>query len=172
MAMRRTVLGFVGAQVWVIVALVVRGRSSPGSPWREVLVWRRAGYVLDGDHLKTSPERVQLTRLRRIDGVSFSILASFAAGADPALICRKAHRFAVFVALAKAVSCSRSCSTWGLLMPPLNLVARQKSSRLRPVRAACDVGLSWIIGARGASLAPCVLAGMLISRRVPLPVED
>ena len=173
MAMRRTVFGFGGAQVAVIVALGVAGSMLVGLTWREGIV---VGGVLAMSSTaiisKTLAERGQLHSEygRQVMGVLlFQDLAVIPLLVlVPALALSKgAIAFAIVVALVKAAVVLAIVLYLGqrLMRPLFDLVARQKSSELFVLFVLLvTLGLAWITERAGLSLAlGAFLAGMLIS---------
>jgi CPA2 family monovalent cation:H+ antiporter-2 len=173
LAMRRTVFGFGGAQVTIIVALGVAGSIMAGLSWREGLV---VGGVLAMSSTaiisKTLAERGQLHSDygRQVMGVLlFQDLAVIPLLVlIPALALTKgAIAAAIGVALFKAAVVLAIVLYLGqkLMRPLFDLVARQKSSELFVLFVLLvTLGLAWITEQAGLSLAlGAFLAGMLIS---------
>ncbi|MEO7741369.1 MAG: cation:proton antiporter [Usitatibacter sp.] len=173
MAMRRTVFGFGGAQVGVIVALGVGGAMLAGESWRAGLV---VGGVLAMSSTaiisKMLSERMQLhsPHGRQIMGVLlFQDLAVIPLLVlIPALVLPGEQiAGAIGVALAKAAVVLAIVLFLGqrLMRPLFNMVARQKSSELFVLFVLLvTLGLAWVTQMAGLSLAlGAFLAGMLIS---------
>jgi monovalent cation:H+ antiporter-2, CPA2 family len=172
-AMRRTVFGFGGAQVAVVMSIVVAGALLAGESWR-------AGLVLGGILAMSSTaivskmlaERMQLhsEHGRQIMGVLlFQDLAVI-----PLLVLIPALALsgeemagAIGVALLKAGVVLGIVLFLGqrLMRFVFNLVARQKSSELFVLLVLLvTLGLAWLTEMAGLSLAlGAFLAGMLIS---------
>jgi CPA2 family monovalent cation:H+ antiporter-2 len=173
MAMRRTVFGFGGAQVAVIVALGVAGSMLVGLTWREgIVVGGVAAMSSTAIISKTLAERGQLHSEygRQVMGVLlFQDLAVIPLLVlIPALALSKgAIAFAIAVALVKAAVVLAIVLYLGqrLMRPLFDLVARQKSSELFVLFVLLvTLGLAWITERAGLSLAlGAFLAGMLIS---------
>ncbi len=172
-AMRRTVFGFGGAQVLIVMAVAAAVAIVAGQSWKTGLI---AGGVLAMSSTaivsKTLSEQAQLHTPagRQIMGVLLfqdlaviPLLILIPALALPA----EALAGAMVVALAKAVVVLAVVLVVGqrLMRPLFNLVARQKSSELFVLFVLLvTLGLAWVTELAGLSLAlGAFLAGMLIS---------
>jgi CPA2 family monovalent cation:H+ antiporter-2 len=173
MAMRRTVFGFGGAQVAVILAIGVAGSLAVSLTWREGLV---VGGVLAMSSTaiisKMLSERMQLQTGygRQVMGVLlFQDLAVIPLLVlIPALVLPKeAIAVAIGIALIKAMVVLAIVLYLGqrLMRPLFDVVARQKSSELFVLFVLfVTLGLAWVTEQAGLSLAlGAFLAGMLIS---------
>jgi CPA2 family monovalent cation:H+ antiporter-2 len=173
MAMRRTVFGFGGAQVAIIVALGTGGALLAGLGWREGIV---VGGVLAMSSTaiisKTLAERGQLHSDygRQVMGVLlFQDLAVIPLLVlIPALaLSKEAIAGVITIALLKAAVVLAIVLYLGqrLMRPLFDLVARQRSSELFVLFVLLvTLGLAWVTEQAGLSLAlGAFLAGMLIS---------
>ena len=173
MAMRRTVFGFGGAQVALVIALGTAAAVLVGQSWREGLV---VGGVIAMSSTaiisKMLAERMQLQTDygRQIMGVLlFQDLAVIPLLVlIPALALTKGEiAVAIGIALAKAAVVLAIVLYLGqrLLRPLFDLVAKQKSSELFVLFVLLvTLGLAWVTEQAGLSLAlGAFLGGMLIS---------
>jgi CPA2 family monovalent cation:H+ antiporter-2 len=171
--MRRTVFGFGGLQVAIVIALGAAGSMLAGLSWREGLV---VGGVLAMSSTaiisKMLTERMQLHSDygRQVMGVLlFQDLAVIPLLVlIPALALSKgAIAFAIGIALVKAAVVLAIVLFVGqrVMRPLFDLVARQKSSELFVLFVLLvTLGLAWVTEQAGLSLAlGAFLAGMLIS---------
>jgi CPA2 family monovalent cation:H+ antiporter-2 len=173
MNMRRTVFGFGGAQVAVVMGLGVAGSVAAGLTWREGIV---VGGVLAMSSTaiisKMLAERLQLHTDwgRQIMGVLLfqdlaviPLLVLIPALALP----KEAIAVAIGVALLKAAVVLAIVLFLGqrLMRPLFDLVARQKSSEIFVLFVLLvTLGLAWVTELAGLSLPlGAFLAGMLIS---------
>jgi CPA2 family monovalent cation:H+ antiporter-2 len=172
-AMRRTVLGFGGAQVFVVAAIGLAAAMAAGITWREGLVL--GGAIAMSSTAIVSKVLVERSQLhtphgRQVMGVLlFQDLAVIPLLVlVPALsLSGEAIAGAIGVALAKAAVVLALVLFVGqrLMRPLFNLVARQKSSELFVLFVLLvTLGLAWVTEMSGLSLAlGAFLAGMLIS---------
>jgi CPA2 family monovalent cation:H+ antiporter-2 len=172
-AMRRTVFGFGGAQVAVIVILGVAGAMLAGLTWREGIVV--GGVIAMSSTAIVSKVLVERGQLhsphgRQIMGVLlFQDLAVIPLLVlVPALaLTGEAIAGAIGIALLKATVVLAIVLYLGqkLMRPLFNLVARQKSAELFVLFVLLiTLGAAWITEMAGLSLAlGAFLAGMLIS---------
>ncbi len=173
MAMRRTVFGFGGAQVAVILGLTVAGTVLAGESWR-------AGIVVGGVLAMSSTaiiskmlaERMELHTQhgRQIMGVLlFQDLAVIPLLVLIPALALSGERIAgaIGIALLKAGVVLAVVLFLGqrLMRPLFNLVAKQKSSEVFVLFVLLvTLGLAWVTELAGLSLAlGAFLAGMLIS---------
>jgi monovalent cation:H+ antiporter-2, CPA2 family len=173
MGMRRTVFGFGGAQVAIMVALGIAGAVLAGESWRSGIV---VGGVIAMSSTaiisKMLAERMQLhtEHGRQIMGVLlFQDLAVIPLVVlIPALALSGGQiAGAIGIALVKAAVVLAIVLFLGqrLMRPLFNLVAKQKSSELFVLFVLLvTLGLAWVTELAGLSLAlGAFLAGMLIS---------
>jgi monovalent cation:H+ antiporter-2, CPA2 family len=172
-AMRRTVFGFGGAQVAVMVAIGVAASIAFGQTWREGIVL--GGVIAMSSTAIVSKALVERTQLhsphgRQIMGVLlFQDLAVIPLLVlVPALaLTGEAIAREIGIALLKAAVVLAIVLYFGqkLMRPLFHLVARQKSAELFVLFVLLvTLGLAWVTEMAGLSLAlGAFLAGMLIS---------
>jgi CPA2 family monovalent cation:H+ antiporter-2 len=173
MAMRRTVFGFGGAQVALVMILATAVALAAGQSWKTGLIVGGV-FAMSSTAIvsKTLSEQAQLHTPagRQIMGVLLfqdlaviPLLVLIPALALPA----EALAGAMAVALGKAAVVLALVLFFGqrLMRPLFNLVARQKSSEVFVLFVLfVTLGLAWVTELAGLSLAlGAFLAGMLIS---------